>query len=130
MAESTSADAILAVAANADAVLVTYAKLPADLLRQLSRCKVIGRFGLGVDNIDIKAARDLGMTVTYVPDYCMHEVSDHAMALLLAMARKIPRSNDLVQAGRWESGPLVPIHRLCGGEMGVVGCASLPRAVS
>ncbi len=130
MAESTSADAILAVAANADAVLVTYARLPADLLRQLRRCKVIGRFGLGVDNIDIKAARELGITVTYVPDYCMHEVSDHAMALLLAVARKISRSNDLVQAGRWEIGPLVPIHRLSGRVLGLVGFGNIPRALT
>jgi len=100
MAKSASADDILAVARDADAVLVTYAKLPRDLLRQLTRCKAIGRFGLGVDNIDIAAAAELGITVTYVPDYCMHEVSDHAMALLLALARKIPLSNKLVQAGR------------------------------
>ena len=102
MAKSASADDILAVARDADAVLVTYAKLPRDLLRQLTRCKAIGRFGLGVDNIDIAAAAELGITVTYVPDYCMHEVSDHAMALLLALARKIPLSNKLVQAGRWD----------------------------
>jgi len=95
MAKSASADDILAVARDADAVLVTYAKLPRDLLRQLTRCKAIGRFGLGVDNIDIAAAAELGITVTYVPDYCMHEVSDHAMALLLALARKIPLSNKL-----------------------------------
>ena len=68
MAKSASADDILAVARDADAILVTYAKLTGDLLRQLTRCKVIGRFGLGVDNIDIKAAVELGITVTYVPD--------------------------------------------------------------
>src|SRR6478752_5506519 len=130
MAKSPSADDILAVARDADAILVTYAKLPGELLRQLTRCKAIGRFGLGVDNIDIKAARDLGITVTYVPDYCMHEVSDHAMALLLALARKIPRSNDLVQAGRWEIAPLVPIHRLTGRVLGLVGFGNIPRALA
>src|SRR5712691_6650107 len=102
MAKSGSADDILAVARDADAVLVTYAKLPGDLLRELKRCKVIGRFGLGVDNIDIPAAAALGITVTYVPDYCMQEVSDHAMALLLSLVRKVPLSNKLVQSGRWE----------------------------
>src|SRR2546423_14277177 len=112
LAKSTSAQDILAVARSADAVLVTYAKLPGELLRQLARCKVIGRFGLGVDNIDIKAAAELGIVVTYVPDYCMEEVSDHAMALLLALVRKIPFSNQLVQAGRWEVPPGVPIHRI------------------
>src|SRR5438105_12995163 len=102
LSRSATAADILAVARDADAVLVTYAKLPGDLLRQLTRCKVIGRFGLGVDNIDIETAAELGITVTYVPDYCMHEVSDHAMALLLALARKVVFSNTLVRSGRWE----------------------------
>jgi D-3-phosphoglycerate dehydrogenase len=130
MAKSPSAEDILAVARDADAILVTYAKLPADLLRQLTRCKAIGRFGLGVDNIDIKAAAELGITVTYVPDYCMHEVSDHAMALLLALARKVPLSNALVQAGRWEMPAVVPIHRLAGHVLGLVGFGNIPRALA
>jgi len=130
MAKSASADDILAVARDADAILVTYAKLPGDLLRQLTRCKAIGRFGLGVDNIDIPTAAELGITVTYVPDYCMHEVSDHAMALLLALARKIPLSNKLVQAGRWDMPAVVPIHRLAGRVLGLVGFGNIPRALA
>jgi D-3-phosphoglycerate dehydrogenase / 2-oxoglutarate reductase len=130
MAKSPAAEDILAVARDADAVLVTYAKLPGELLRQLARCKAVGRFGLGVDNIDIKAAAELGITVTYVPDYCMHEVSDHAMALLLALARKIPLSNALVQAGRWEMPAVVPIHRLAGRVFGLVGFGNIPRALA
>src|SRR5262249_47161068 len=105
-------------------------RLPRDLLRQLTRCKAIGRFGLGVDNIDVPAAAELGITVTYVPDYCMHEVSDHAMALLLALARKIPLSNKLVQAGRWEIPAVVPIHRLAGRVLGLVGFGNIPRALA
>jgi len=130
MAKSASAEDILAVAREADAILVTYARLPGDLLRQLTRCKAIGRFGLGVDNIDIPAAAELGITVTYVPDYCMHEVSDHAMALLLALARKIPLSNKLVQAGRWDMPAVVPIHRLAGRVLGLVGFGNIPRALA
>jgi D-3-phosphoglycerate dehydrogenase len=130
MAASSSANDILAVARDADAVLVTYAKLPGDLLRQLTRCKAIGRFGLGVDNIDIKAAAELGITVTYVPDYCMHEVSDHAIALLLALARKIALSNKLVQSGRWEMSAIVPIHRLAGQVLGLIGFGNIPRALA
>lgn len=129
MAKSTIADDILAVAREADAVLVTYAKLPGELLKELKRCKVIGRFGLGVDNIDIAAAAQLGITVTYVPDYCLREVSDHAMALLLALARKIPFSNRLVQSGRWEVPPIVPLRRLEGQVLGLVGFGNIPRAL-
>jgi D-3-phosphoglycerate dehydrogenase / 2-oxoglutarate reductase len=130
MAKSASADDILAVAREADAVLVTYAKLPGELLKELKRCKVIGRFGLGVDNIDIPAAAQLGITVTYVPDYCLREVSDHAMALLLALARKIPFSNRLVQSGRWEVPPIVPLRRLEGQVLGLVGFGNIPRALA
>jgi D-3-phosphoglycerate dehydrogenase len=130
VAKSASADDVLAVARDADAILVTYAKLPGDLLRQLRRCKAIGRFGLGVDNIDVAAAAELGITVTYVPDYCMQEVSDHAMALLLALARKVPQSNALVQAGRWEMPAVVPIHRLAGRVLGLVGFGNIPRELT
>jgi D-3-phosphoglycerate dehydrogenase len=129
MAKSVAAEDILAVARDADAILVTYAKLPGELLRQLTRCKAIGRFGLGVDNIDIKAAAELSIAVTYVPDYCMQEVSDHALALLLALARKIPLSNKLVQAGRWEMPAVVPLRRLAGQVLGLIGFGNIARAL-
>src|SRR6185437_7957150 len=130
MATSAAADDILAVARDADAILVTYAKLPGELLRQLTRCKAIGRFGLGVDNIDLPAAKELGIAVNYVPDYCLREVSDHAMALLLALIRKIPLSNKLVQGGRWEMPAFVPIRRIEGTVLGLVGFGHIPRLVA
>ena len=130
MAISPSASDILDVAREADGVFVTYAKLPGELLRQFKRCKVIGRFGLGVDNIEVKTAAELGIVVTYVPDYCLQEVSDHAMALLLALARKIPFSNTLVQAGRWEMPAVVPMRRLEGRTLGLVGFGNIPRRLA
>jgi D-3-phosphoglycerate dehydrogenase / 2-oxoglutarate reductase len=130
MSKSTGADDILAVARDADAILVTYAKLPGELLTQLTRCKAIGRFGLGVDNIDVPAAAARGIVVTYVPDYCMQEVSDHAMALLLALARKVPFSNKLVQAGRWEMPAVAPLRRLEGQVLGLIGFGNIPRALA
>jgi D-3-phosphoglycerate dehydrogenase len=130
MARSQASEDILSVARDADAVLVTYAKLPGTLLKELKRCKVIGRFGLGTDNIDLAAASALGITVTYVPDYCRREVSDHAMALLLALARKITFSNALVQSGRWEVPPIVPLRRLEGQVLGLIGFGHIPRALA
>jgi D-3-phosphoglycerate dehydrogenase / 2-oxoglutarate reductase len=130
MSKSTGADDILAVARDADAILVTYAKLPGELLAQLTRCKAIGRFGLGVDNIDVPAAAARGIVVTYVPDYCMQEVSDHAMALLLSLARKVPFSNKLVQAGRWEMPAVAPLRRLEGQVLGLIGFGNIPRALA
>jgi D-3-phosphoglycerate dehydrogenase len=129
MSKSPSADDILAVARDADAILVTYAKLPGELLKQLTRCKAIGRFGLGVDNIDLPAAKELGIAVNYVPDYCLREVSDHAMALLLALARKITFSNKLVQSGRWEVPPITPLRRLEGQVLGLIGFGNIPRSL-
>jgi D-3-phosphoglycerate dehydrogenase / 2-oxoglutarate reductase len=129
MSASAAAKDILAAAGDADAVMVCYAKLPGGLIRQLARCKVIGRTGLGVDNIDLAAARERKIAVTYVPDYCMAEVSDHAMALLLALARKVPFGNALVQAGRWEMAAVAPIHRLSGQTLGLVGFGHIPRAL-
>jgi D-3-phosphoglycerate dehydrogenase len=130
VAKSSSANDILAVARDADAILVTYAKLPGALLRQLTRCKAIGRFGLGVDNIDLAAAKALGIAVNYVPDYCLREVSDHAMALLLALARKVTLANKLVQSGRWEVPPLVPLRRLEGQVLGLIGFGNIPRMLA
>src|SRR5271169_3706862 len=130
MSKSPAADDILAVARDADAVMVTYAKLPGELLRQFKNCKAIGRFGLGVDNIDLPAAKELGIAVNYVPDYCLREVSDHAMALLLALARKVPFSNKLVQSGRWEVPPIVPLRRLEGQVLGLIGFGNIPRALA
>jgi D-3-phosphoglycerate dehydrogenase / 2-oxoglutarate reductase len=130
MAKSQSPEDILSVARDADAILVTYAKLPGDLLRQLKNCKAIGRFGLGVDNIDLPAAKELGIAVNYVPDYCLREVSDHAMALLLALARKVAFSNKLVQAGRGEVPPIVPLRRLEGQVLGLIGFGNIPRTLA
>jgi D-3-phosphoglycerate dehydrogenase len=130
MSKSVNADDIVAVAKDADAVLVTYAKLTRDVLMQLTRCRAIGRFGLGVDNIDLPTAKEKGIAVNYVPDYCIREVSDHAMALLLALTRKIPLSNKLVQSGRWEMPAVVPIRRIEGTVLGLIGFGHIPRLVA
>ena len=83
MASQPTPEGIVAAAREADALLVTYAKITADMIREMKRCRIISRFGIGVDNVDIAAATRAGIVVTKVPDYCIDEVSDHAMALLL-----------------------------------------------
>ena len=129
MSKSTSVEDIIAVAHDADAVIVCYAQITPAVVAGLNRCKVIGRTGLGVDNIDVPAAAARGITVTYVPDYCLREVSDHTMALLLALARKVTLANKLVQSGRWELPPLMPFRRLEGQVLGLIGFGNIPRAV-
>src|SRR5206468_4286166 len=88
------------------------------------------RFGIGVDNVDIEAATSAGIVVTKVPDYCLDEVSDHALALMLALVRKIPSANARVHAGRWDMRAVVPIHRLRGSVLGLVGFGKIPRLVA
>ena len=111
-------------------VLVTYAKITAEMIAQMTRCRIISRFGIGVDNVDLAAATSAGIVVTKVPDYCIDEVSDHAVALLLALVRKIPLSNAQVHAGRWEMKAVVPIHRLRGTVLGLVGFGRIPQLVA
>jgi len=130
LAEEPKPEAILRVAKDADALLATYAKITADMIRQMTRCRIISRFGIGVDNVDIPVATERGIVVTKVPDYCIDEVSDHAMALLLSAVRKIPVANSLVQQGRWEMPAVVPIHRLRGTTLGLVGFGRIPQLVA
>jgi D-3-phosphoglycerate dehydrogenase len=130
MAKEPNPDATLELARDADAVLTTYAKLTADVIPHLKRCRIIGRFGIGVDNVDIQAATNAGIVVTRVPDYCLDEVSDHTMALLLALARKIPSSDARTQSGTWEMRAVVPIHRLRGAVLGLVAFGQIPQLVA
>jgi D-3-phosphoglycerate dehydrogenase len=109
---------------------VTYAKITGDMIRQMRHCRVISRFGIGVDNVDLPAATSARIVVTRVPDYCIDEVSDHAMALLLALVRKVPFADSLVQAGHWEMPAVVPIRRIRGKVLGLVGFGKIPQLVT
>lgn len=130
VASEPTPQAILEAAKDADAVLTTYAKVTAEMIPQFSRCRIIGRFGIGVDNVDIPAATAKGIVVTRVPDYCLDEVSDHTMALLLASARKIPFLNARTHAGTWEMKAAVPIHRIRGKVLGLVAFGQIPQLVA
>ena len=130
LAAGSTPEAIVAAAASADGLLVTYAKITAPMIQQMPRCRVISRFGIGVDNVDLAAATGAGIVVTKVPDYCIDEVSDHTLALLLALVRKIPSSSARTHAGRWEMKAVVPIHRLRGSTLGLVGFGRIPQLVA
>ena len=129
MSNDSSAESILAVAADADALLVTYSQINAEVIAGLKNCKAIGRFGIGTDNIDIMAATEKGITVCYAPVYCLDEVSDHAMALLLACVRKIPFSNARATQGRWEMPAVAPISRIRGKTLGLIGLGNIPQKI-
>lgn len=130
LAPAPTPEEIIAVAHQADAVMVTYATITDDVIRQLERCAIIARMGIGLDNIDLDAATRHGIIVTNVPDYCIDEVSDHALALLLALARKVPQGHDLVRRGGWAVTDLGPMHRVRGQTLGLVGFGRIARALA
>ncbi len=114
----------------ADGLLVCYAPVTRRVIERAQRCRVIARYGIGVDNVDVAAATERGIVVTNVPDYCVEEVSDHALALLLACARKVALLDRGVRAGRWEARDAVPIRRLRGQVLGLVGFGKIPRLLA
>ena len=129
LAKNSTPEAIIEVAHDADALMVTFAQISGEVIAGLKNCRVIGRFGIGVDNIGVDAATKAGIQVCYVPDYCLDEVSDHALALLMSLARKITYSNALVQKGRWEGKAVAPLWRLRGRTLGLVGLGKIPQTL-
>ncbi len=110
---------IIALAPQADAILTCWKDVPAEALDIAPNCKVVSRYGIGLDNIPIGRATELGMLVTNVPDFCLEEVSDHVMALLLATARQLlPLARNPERSG-WTRETPRPIPRVRGQTLGV-----------
>jgi D-3-phosphoglycerate dehydrogenase len=119
--QSRSESELIENCRTADALLVEYAHLTRPVVAALERCRVIVRYGVGYDNLDVAAATEHGIWACNVPDYSIDEVSDHALALLLALARKVVTLNHAVHAGRWDVALGKPIFRLQEQTVGVVG---------
>ena len=118
-------------AQDCDALLNTYAgPITGEVMARMPRCKIIARYGIGVDTIDLDAATAAGIIVTNNPTYCIEEVAEHTMALLLSCARKVALYDRLVRAGRWEVPPGKPMFRLVGRTLGLVGFGNIARAVA
>ena len=121
----------LAQAEDCDALLNTYAgPITADVMARMPKCRIIARYGIGVDTIDLDAATQAGIIVTNNPTYCIEEVAEHTMALLLACARKVALYDRLVRGSRWEVPPGKPIFRLAGRTLGLVGFGNIARQVA
>jgi D-3-phosphoglycerate dehydrogenase len=130
VAPGTTEAELVAAVSDADAMLVCYAKVTAPVIEAAARagCKVISRYGIGYDNIDVGAATANGLLVTYVPDYCIDEVADHAMALLLALGRGVHPAALATRAGEWAV-PQGAVHRLRGARLALIGVGAIGRAV-
>ncbi len=118
-------------AKDCDALLNTYAgPITADVMAQMPKCRIIARYGIGVDTIDLDAATQAGIIVTNNPTYCIEEVAEHTMALLLSAARKVAFYDRLVRAGQWAVPPGKPLFRLSGSTLGLVGFGNIARQVA
>ena len=121
----------LAQAADCDALLNTYAgPITGDAMAKMPKCKIIARYGIGVDTIDLEAATRAGIIVTNNPTYCIEEVAEHTMALLLDSARKVAFYDRQVRAGTWAVPPGKPLYRLVGRTLGRVGFGNIARHVA
>ncbi len=122
-------DEIIALAPQADAILTCWKDVPAEALDIAPDCQMVSRYGIGLDNIPIGRATELGMLVTNVPDFCLEEVSDHVMALLLATARQLfPLARTPERSG-WTRETPRPIPRVKGQTLGLIGFGNIARAL-
>jgi D-3-phosphoglycerate dehydrogenase len=110
---------------EADGLLNQYAPLTRRVLENLPNCKVVSRYGVGVDSVDLKAATDLGIIVANVPDYCMDEVADQTVSMLLGLIRKTAFFDQKVKSGQWDFRQGIPIYRTRGKTLGLIGCGKI-----
>jgi D-3-phosphoglycerate dehydrogenase / 2-oxoglutarate reductase len=126
----TAPDDVRARVAGADAVLNCYTAMPREVIEALDGCRIIARYGIGIDTIDLEEASARRILVTNVPDYCIDEVSDHALALILVLARGVARLDRSVRGGSWSTADAPPIHRLRGRVLGLVGFGRIARSLA
>jgi len=128
--EASSEDELIANVKHADVVLVAQAQITRRVLSSMHRCRAVVRYGIGVDNVDLEAATENGIVVAHVLDFCTEEVSNHAIALLLALARRLLPLHRDASAGLWRrdhAWRLAPVH---GQTLGIVGFGNIGRAVA
>ncbi|MEP7764357.1 C-terminal binding protein [Sanguibacter sp. 25GB23B1] len=130
VAQSRSAAEIIASCAGADGILVQYASITAEVMDGLPDLKVVGRYGVGVDSVDIPAATARGIAVCNVPDYGTEAVSDHALGLTLAVARGIPRLDRGVRAGSFDLAVVRPLYQTGARVFGVIGVGLIGTATA
>lgn len=131
-ASATDEQTLANLASNVDAIVTNWARVNERVIRNAPRCRVISRLGIGIDNISVDTATELGIPVTNCPDYCISEVSDHALGLLLACARRIGFFHERTKRGEYKLGAATLMRRLSGQTVGLIGlgriaCALVPK---
>ncbi len=123
-------DALVDLVQDADAVIVQFAPITKKVIDAMKKCKLIVRYAIGVDNIDLAAATSKKIFVANVPDYSIDEVSNHAITLLLALAKKIIPLFDSVKKGKWDYTISKPLYRVSGRTLGLIGFGRIPMMVA
>jgi len=122
---------LLSLVPQADAILTCFAQVPASVIRAGEKLQVVGRYGIGVDNIAVAECTRRGIPVTNVPAYCLDEVAEHAMAMLLALARKVAFYDRAVhQDGNWALQTGMPMYRVKGRTLGIVGFGKIGQTLA
>jgi D-3-phosphoglycerate dehydrogenase len=129
VAKTGNEEELLTLAPTVDSILTCWKPVRKCVIDAAKKCQIIARYGIGLDNIDVEAATEKGIIVTNVPAYCVDEVSDHAIALLLACARKIPRYNEAVKSGTWDQNIGPQMYRLRGKTLGIVGFGHIAKGI-
>ncbi len=130
VAQSGDEAELVRLAPPADAILTNWKQVTPAVLAAAPRCRIVCRYGVGVDNIAVDHATQLGILVTNVPDYCFEEVSDHAMALLLGLARRVVMFANATRLGIWDVKGGRPLPRLRGQTLGLIGFGRNARALA
>ncbi len=125
--KSQAAPDLMKACADADGIIVNLAPITAEVIGAMTKCKVISRYGVGYDNVDVKAATAKGIWVANVPDYCGEDVSDQALALLMSCVRKVALRDRQVRAGTWNIGSAGPQWRLQGKTLVLFGFGQIAR---
>jgi D-3-phosphoglycerate dehydrogenase len=118
------------VARDCFGMINQYARIGAKTIARMQKCRVIARYGVGVDIVDVEAASKKGILVTNVRDYCTEEVADHAIALWLTLARKLTAYDKATRAGVWQWQSGAPINRIRGRSMGIVSFGKIGQAIA
>jgi D-3-phosphoglycerate dehydrogenase len=129
-ATGTTDEELLALARDADAILTNWRWVPPEVLDAALRCRIVCRYGIGVDNIPVARATELGIAVANVPAFCVDEVSEHTLALVLACVRRIVPFARGTAGGGWDVTAAWGLRRLAGSSLGLVGYGALARALA
>jgi D-3-phosphoglycerate dehydrogenase / 2-oxoglutarate reductase len=121
---------LLSLVPQADAILTCFKKVSAAVVQAGEKLQVIGRYGIGVDNIAVDEATRLGIPVTNVPAYCLDEVAEHALALMLACARNIPHYNNAIRSNDWALNTHQPLFRVRGKVLGIIGFGKIGQKLA